>query len=102
MASPTTTRPDQRNDIVMPLVALALACAGFVLFGGSRSTVRENGVVTSESSLNVLGIILAVAAIALAVKHLRMRGGAANVRRPLCAFAIVVAVFQIVYSLGVF
>lgn len=97
-----TAQLDQRNDIVMPVVAIALALAGFILFGGSRSTKTVNGVVVEDSSLNLLGIVLAVAGIVMAVKHIRLTGGNANVRRALCGFAILVAIFQILYSADVF
>lgn len=97
-----TTQIDQRNDIVKPVVAIALAAAGFLLFGGSYSRRTVNGVVVSESRLNLLGIALAIAAIVLAVKHIRMPGGNTTVRRALCGAAIVLAIVQILYSIGVF
>ncbi|HEY1133434.1 MAG TPA: hypothetical protein VGE77_02575 [Nocardioides sp.] len=96
--SPLAQQLDPRDDIVWPVAAILIAAAGFWLFGGASSSTTVNGEVTSESSVNLLGLVLAAVAVAIAVRALRSRGGAKPVRRGLAVVAILVAVAQAVYT----
>ncbi|WP_167006868.1 hypothetical protein [Mumia sp. ZJ430] len=97
---PTPAPLDLRDDVVWPLVAIALAVLPFWVFGGSSSTTTVNGEVVSEQSLNLLGLLLAALAIGIGVKRLRMRGGNPVVRRSLAAVAIVAGLVQLPISAG--
>lgn len=91
---------DRRNDVVWPVVAIVLAVLPFWVFGGSSSSTTVNGEVVSEQSVNLLGVVLAVAAIVIGVKRVRGEGGNVAVRRTLSVVAIVIGVVQLPLCVG--
>jgi|GEM_PF-2986087 len=96
-----TPRIDARDDVVWPLVGVVLAVVPFWVFGGTTSRTTVNGEVVTEAAVNLLGLVLAAAAVVIGVKRLRQRGGAVAVRRTLAAVAIVAGLVQVPFSLGV-
>ncbi|MEO3433768.1 hypothetical protein [Inquilinus sp. CAU 1745] len=91
---------DTKRDIVKPLLALAMGLLPFALFGGSTSRVEVNGEVVSESSLNLLGLGLAVAGIIFAWRSLAATGGNRALRSTLAGITMAVCVIQLPLSAG--
>lgn len=82
-----------------PLIALILAIIPFFVFFGSESVVEVNGVVTSHSRFNILGIVLGAFAIGMALSVLRQRDASGGVKA-LGGVAALVAVAQLAVASG--
>lgn len=82
-----------------PIIALVLAIIPFFVFFGSHSVVEVNGVVTSESRFNILGIVLGAFAIGMAISVLRQRGTSTGVK-VLGGVAALAAVAQLAVASG--
>lgn len=82
-----------------PLLALALAIIPFFMFVGSQSTVQVNGVTTSDTRFNILGIALGALALGMAASVLR-RAAAGRAVKAVAALAGLVAIAQLAVASG--
>ncbi|WP_395678705.1 hypothetical protein [Inquilinus sp.] len=101
----TSVQPSLWHRLRAPLIAILLGLLPFWLFVGMSQTTKINGEVVQDSSLNVLGIVLAVIGIVIAFKMLRDDGSFGQpprwwARTVLAIVAILLGLFQGVYSLG--
>lgn len=101
------TQPSLYHRLRRPLVAVLLGVLPFWLFVGMSQTTTVNGKVVQDSSLNVLGVIMAIAGLVIVFKMLRDDGGFGQPTRwwPRTALAILAGLlcaFQVVQSLGLY
>ncbi|QVQ27694.1 hypothetical protein [Achromobacter deleyi] len=82
-----------------PLLALALAIIPFFVFVGSQSTVQVNGVTTSDTRFNILGIALGALALGMGASVLR-RGATGRAVKAVAALAGLVAIAQLAVASG--
>ena len=101
----TSVQPDLWPRLRRPLVAILLGILPFWLFIGMSQTTTIDGEVVQDSSLNVLGVILAIAGLIMASKMLRDDGSYNHPprwwpRTLLAILAGLICAAQIVQSLG--
>ena len=83
-----------------PLIALVLGLMPSVVFVGVSNTVTVNGELLRDDRLNILGIVLAIAGLALAVTSLRPPGAFGALRKALAIVALLVCGVQLAASAG--
>ena len=94
-------------DLKDPAIALVLGIAPFWLFFGFHNKVTANDRVVEDYSLNILGLILAIAGIVMVFRILRRDGSYGRPprwwpRTALSLLAGLVCLFQVAQSLGIY
>lgn len=103
----SSIQPSLWHRLRRPLVAILLGVLPFWLFVGMSQTTKINGEVVQDSSLNVLGVITAVAGLVVVFKMLRDDGSFGQPARwwprtVLTILAGLLCAFQVVQSLGLY
>jgi hypothetical protein len=98
-------QPSLWHRLRQPLIAMLLGILPLWLFVGMSQTTTVNGQVVQDSSLNVLGVILAIAGLVVVFKVLRDDGAYGHQARwwPRTILAILaglICILQVVQSLG--
>jgi hypothetical protein len=83
-----------------PLVALILGFVPFLLFAGLSNSLTVNGALVRDDRFNVLGIVLAIAGLALAATSLRSPGAFGALRKAIAIAALLVCCIQFAASAG--
>lgn len=102
-----SVQPSLWRRLRAPLIAILLGVLPFWLFVGMSQTTTVNGKVVQDSSLNVLGVIMAIAGLVVVFKMLRDDGSFGQPARwwPRTILAILAGLlcaFQVVQSLGLY
>ncbi len=100
-------QPSLWHRLRQPLIAMLLGILPLWLFVGMSQTTTVNGQVVQDSSLNLLGVILAIAGLVMVFKMLR--DDRSYGRQPrwwprtiLAILAGLVCALQVVQSLGLY
>ncbi|CAB3722800.1 hypothetical protein LMG1873_04073 [Achromobacter piechaudii] len=99
--------PSLWHRLRRPLAAMLLGLLPFWLFMGSTQQTLVNGKLVQDSSFNILGLILAIAGLVMAAKMLKKDGSYGEpprwwARTVLCVAAVLLCVFQIGQSAGLY
>jgi hypothetical protein len=91
---------DPARDVWAPLGVVALGLLPFVVFVGTTSTTTVDGEVVRHEELNVAGLVMAIAGLALAFRVVRGPGRNRTVRSVIAGVGALLCIVQVPLSVG--